>query len=95
MLNTNNFITSDTTSVVSFFKICSVKVPLTSTLEHCLPLWTTGALPNKFREFIFKFYNKKLGLNTRISALVETLVSVPSANLKVERIQMNHFLSFF
>jgi hypothetical protein len=35
-----------------------------------LDLWNLGFLPNKVREFCFKFQNDKLGLNTRISHFV-------------------------
>ena len=34
--------------------------------------WTLPYLSNRFREFIFKFFNNKLGLNTRTSHFLNT-----------------------
>ena len=48
-----------------FFNICGVLVPDSETLESVLPLWTINAIPNQHREFIFKFFNNKLRINTR------------------------------
>ena len=61
----NNFNTCDTTTTVSFFNICGVPVPDSETLESVLSLWTINAIPNQLREFIFKFFNNKLGITTR------------------------------
>ena len=61
----NNFNTCDTTTTNSFFNICGVPVPDSDTLESVLPLWTINAIPNQLCEFIFKFFNNKLGINTK------------------------------
>ena len=63
----NNFNNWDTTTTISFFNICGVPVPDSDTLESVLPLWTINAIPNQLHEFIFKFFNNKLGNNTRTS----------------------------
>ena len=65
MGTSNNFNTCDTTTTISFFNICGVLVPDSETLESVLPLWTLNAIPNQRREFIFKFFNNKLRINTR------------------------------
>ena len=42
-------------------------VPDASDIEAVNSLWCLNSLPNKFREFLFKFYNNRLGLNVRTS----------------------------
>ena len=63
----NNLETRDSNLVVSFFNICQLPVPDTNAIESCLNLWTVNSIPNYFHEFIFKFYNNRLGINTRTS----------------------------
>jgi hypothetical protein len=40
--------------------------------SESLAFWNYSSLPNAFREFIFKFFHNRLGLNTRISHFVDT-----------------------
>ena len=61
----NNFNNWDTTTTISFFNICGIPVPDSDTLESVLPLWAINAIPNQLCEFIFKFFNNKLGINTK------------------------------
>ena len=62
----------DTTTIKSFFALMAMPVPSCDTLMHAIPLWNINSLSNQFREFIFKFFNNKLGLNTRISHFVNS-----------------------
>ena len=39
-------------------------------MSHIIGGWNFHALPNKIREFIFKFVNNTLGLNTRLAHFV-------------------------
>ena len=55
------------TSVSTFFTLVGLEITDPTTVGNCLSLWNLSYLPNKFREFIFKFYNNKLGINTRTS----------------------------
>ena len=52
-------------SVRTFFELISEPVCDCSLIENTLALWSIPALPNSFREFLFKFFNNKLGLNLR------------------------------
>ena len=40
-------------------------------IKRCLNLWTSHFLSNPHREFIFKFYNNSLGLNSRVAHFVQ------------------------
>ena len=55
------------TTVTTFFLLINLELPDTYTIGNFLSLWNLSYLPNKFREFIFKFYNNKLGINIRTS----------------------------
>ena len=55
------------TTVTTFFLLINLKLPDTCTIGNFHSLWNLSYLPNKFREFIFKFYNNKLGINIRTS----------------------------
>ena len=52
-------------SVTTFFNLIGEQVLDTATVENVLPLWCLSALPNSFCEFLFKFFNNRLGLNQR------------------------------
>ena len=52
-------------TVVIFFNLVSGPVPIAQEIENALSLWCITTLPNKFREFLFKFFNNRLGLNLR------------------------------
>ena len=60
-----NVCPAESESVITFFDLLSVPVPEVLDLENVLKLWCTTALPSNFREFLFKFYNNRLGLNVR------------------------------
>jgi hypothetical protein len=53
--------------VTTFFDLIGLPVPNTNVLKFIHTLWTFHFLPNKIREFGFKFYNNILGLNTRVA----------------------------
>ena len=72
VLTTAETDTRSLTSVVSFFKLADILIPDLTTLSSTLSLWNLHFLPNKFREFIFKFFNNKLGLNVRLSHFTNT-----------------------
>ena len=52
-------------TVVNFFNLVSVPVQTEDEIENAHSLWSITNLPNKFREFLFKFFNNRLGLNSR------------------------------
>jgi hypothetical protein len=60
------------TPVKTFFRLINVQVPIdgTSTL---FGLWHCSFLDNKLRDFIFKFFNNQLPLNTRLSHYVNNV----------------------
>ena len=60
------------TIFTTFFSLISLEIPNNDTLSCFLSLWTLPYLSNRFREFIFKFFNNKLGLNTRTSHFLNT-----------------------
>jgi exonuclease III len=57
---------SKTTSK-TFFRLIDIAMPSESVLETINVTWALHFIPNKIREFIFKFNNNLLGLNTRVS----------------------------
>ena len=54
-------------TVVTFFFLIDLEVPDRDSIKFSLGLWNIFSLPNGFKEFIFKFFYNKLGLNTRVS----------------------------
>ena len=54
-------------NVKTFFTLIGLAIPDRSTIKNFLGLWNFNFIPNKLRDFIFKFYHNKLGLNTRTS----------------------------
>ena len=57
-------------SLKTFFFLIDEQTPEYKTAFSFLPLWNSSGLPNRLREFLFKFFNNQLGLNTRISHFV-------------------------
>jgi hypothetical protein len=55
------------TTVVTFFRLINENIMEESELEKLNSLWNNNCLNNKWREFILKFRNNLLGLNTRVS----------------------------
>ena len=51
--------------MVTFCSLLDLPIPSDDFLSKILNLWTLPYLKNRFREFIYKFYNNKLGLNQR------------------------------
>jgi hypothetical protein len=54
-------------TVKTFFRLVDIPVPEEKVLEALNRQWSTHFLPVKVRDFIFKFRNNILGLNTRVS----------------------------
>ena len=52
-------------TVITFFGLLEIPVPDANTIRLTLAAWNIYALANNFKEFIFKFHNNKLGLNSR------------------------------
>jgi hypothetical protein len=55
------------TQVKTFFRLTGITLIPEPELEQLSSLWSLNCLPNKLREFIYKFNNNVLGLNTRVS----------------------------
>ena len=51
----------------TFFALINEPAPEYKNVFSFLPLWNTNGLPNRMRDFLFKFFNNQLGLNTRTS----------------------------
>jgi exonuclease III len=51
----------------TFFRLVDLPVPEKKDLDILNSLWTYNKFPMRLREFIFKFRNNLLGLNTRVS----------------------------
>jgi hypothetical protein len=57
--------------VNTFFNLIGVPVPVPDMLKKIYGSWGWYFLPNKTRDFAFKFFNNMLGLNTRLAHFVE------------------------
>ena len=55
------------TNIITFFQLIGTEIPPRTTVYNFVGIWNLSFIPNKLRDFIFKFYNNKLGLNTRTS----------------------------
>jgi hypothetical protein len=53
--------------IKTFFRLINIAIPEDSFLKHLHSQWGYNILPNKMREFIYKFRNNILGLNTRVA----------------------------
>ena len=51
----------------TFYTLVGTQSPEYKNAFNFLPLWNTYSIPNRMRDFLFKFYNNQLGLNTRTS----------------------------
>ena len=52
-------------NILKFFDLISLPIPDKQEVENVSAFWSITTLPNKFREFLFKFFNNRLGLNVR------------------------------
>ena len=59
------------TSVTTFFRLLGETILDKQQLKNINGLWGHNFLSNKQREFLFKFYNKTLAINTRVFHFVE------------------------
>jgi hypothetical protein len=59
--------------VSTFFNLTALPVPEHKTLITLQSLWTCNVYPMRLRDFIFKFRNNLLGLNTRVSHFNNTV----------------------
>ena len=59
--------------VVGFYNLLQMAKPDVTQLGRMHCMWSFNFLAIRTREFIFKFYNNSLGLNTRISNFVENI----------------------
>ena len=64
---------SEAPVVVSFFNLIQKERPDPLHLNRMHNFWSYNFLPIRTREFVFKFFNNSLGLNTRISNFVENV----------------------
>jgi exonuclease III len=56
-----------TRQVQTFFRLLSIPVPDNDSIVFYTSMWKHYFLPNKMREFAFKFCNNLLGINTRVA----------------------------
>ena len=70
-------------------------VPDASDIEAVNSLWCLNSLPNKFREFLFKFYNNRLGLNVRTSHFGGETRYCTFCQIENNSLQMRLFLHLF
>jgi hypothetical protein len=61
---------SKLTTVKTFCRLTGMQLS-TETLSHIHGIWNFYFLPNKIREFSFRFFNNSLPLNTRLSHFVD------------------------
>ena len=59
--------------VAQFFRIIGVNVVENKLLKTWLGFWSQNMLPNRLKEFIFKFNSNILGTNVRISHFVQNI----------------------
>jgi hypothetical protein len=55
------------TNVKTFFRLINMEIPEENVIKNLNIQWVNRMLPNKIREFNYKFRNNLLGLNTRVS----------------------------
>jgi hypothetical protein len=58
------------TNVRTFFRLIQLPLLDNKILPHILSSWNNVCLSNNYREFLFKFFNNCLGINTRLSHFV-------------------------
>jgi hypothetical protein len=54
-------------NVRTFIRLIAVPLPDPEIIAHFLSTWGLGCLPNKIRDFGFKFFNNTLGINSRVA----------------------------
>jgi hypothetical protein len=64
-VRSNNFVLADMRVTKKYFALIDLPVPEEAQLKILYSVWGQNFLPNKFRDFIFKFTNNLLGLNIR------------------------------
>jgi hypothetical protein len=57
----------------SFSEVANFGLKCEDDFRNSLGIWGMSCLPNNFREFLFKFYHNRLGLNTRIAHFTENM----------------------
>ena len=65
------------TNIITFFQLIGTEIPSRTTVSNFVGIWNLSFIPNKLRDFIFKFYNNKLGINTCTSRFGGTLGLAP------------------
>ena len=60
-------------SVKTFFQLIGLQIPETSVLKKLWGSWGKNGMCNRGREFQFKFFNNRLGLNARVCKFVNTV----------------------
>ena len=60
-------------NVKKFLSLTNLIIPNIPNLEKILSIWGSQFLPNKMREFIFKFLGNTLGIIVRIAHFVENI----------------------
>jgi hypothetical protein len=64
----NNQVTQvSKTQTTTFATVSGSVIPTNDIYGSIISAWSKNALSNRFRTFLFKFYNNILGLNTRVS----------------------------
>ena len=91
----NKIVARDQSCVITFFGLLDLDIPTDDNLSKFLDLWTLHYLNNKFREFIFKFYNNKLGLNQRTAHFLGTSNNCTFCDINGFNDQVESFIHLF
>jgi hypothetical protein len=57
----------------AFSAVCNITDQIPENFGKSIGLWNLNTLPNRLRDFIFKFYHNRLGTNTRVSHFTDTV----------------------
>jgi hypothetical protein len=57
----------------TFLNLTGLEFPNLKIYGTCISLWNRSGLSNRFKTFLFRFYNNILGLNTRLSHFVQNI----------------------
>ena len=82
-------------NILKFFDLISLPILDKQEVENVSAFWSITALPNKFREFLFKFFNNRLGLNARTVHFGGKHASVHSVYLRIALLWTNHLIIYF
>ena len=66
----NNLKIESTNSVRTFFTLVDVPIPSNKILKNVWGAWNRTFFGNRCREFLFRFYNNILGINSRVAHFV-------------------------